>query len=65
MGRIFVIGVETVKAGPGVPDKVTFADEGRTFMEDELATVAGHYGATDGFGGIAVHHYGSYSTMTS
>lgn len=61
MGRIFVIGVET---GPALPEKVTFAEEGRTFMENELAIVAGHYGLTDGFGGIAVHHYGSYSTMT-
>ncbi len=60
MGRMFVIGVET---GPVLPGKVTFAEEGRSFMDGELAIVEARYGATAGFGGIAVHHYGSYSTM--
>jgi len=60
MNRAFVVGVETEFVGL---DKVSFAEEGRQAMEYELGLVEAEFAATSGFGGIAVHHYGSYSTM--
>ena len=60
MGRDFVVGVET---GPVSLDKVTFAEEGEAAMEAELAVVESAFGTLRGYGGIAIHHHGSYSTM--
>ena len=61
MGRQFVIGVET---GPVGNDKVTFAEEGSGFMESQLGLVQAEYGANPAFAGFAIHHYGSYSSMS-
>lgn len=60
MGRTFIIGVET---GPASLDKVTFAEEGRTYMEEQLAIVTAAFSGTSGYGGLAIHHYGSYSQL--
>ncbi len=61
-GKLFVIGVETAAV---VPEKVTFHEEGRAEMETELAAVETHFGAMSGYGGIAIHHYASYSAMAN
>lgn len=60
MGKRFVVGVET---GPAELDKVSFAEEGESFMNEQLQLVEAAFASSSGFGGIAVHHYGSYSTM--
>ncbi len=60
MGRLFVVGVETAPAGL---DKVTFAEEGRQFMESELGMVEAELASNSGFGGFAIHHYDSYAGM--
>lgn len=59
-GRDFVIGVETGVVGL---DKITFAEEGEAAMEAELALVEQAFSSTPGYSGIAVHHYGSYTTL--
>lgn len=54
-----VIGVESKDlSGTGDPETVTFFEEGRVYMESELAKV---YAAetSAAFAGIAMHHYGS------
>ena len=61
MGRQFVIGVETGAVGN---DKVTFAEEGSAFMESQLGLVQAELGANPAFAGFAIHHYGSYSSMS-
>ena len=60
MGREFVIGVET---GLVSPDKVTFAEEGEQFMENELAKVESAFASSPAFTGVAIHHYASYRTL--
>ena len=60
MGRDFVIGVETGFVGL---DKVSFAEEGQMAMEQELSLVEAEFTSTPGFGGVAIHHYGAYSSM--
>ncbi len=60
MSRTFIVGVET---GPASLDKVTFAEEGRTYMEEQLAIVTAAFSGTSGYGGLAIHHYGSYSQL--
>lgn len=60
MGRLFLVGVETA---PATFDKVTFAEEGRHFMESELGVVEAEFAANAGFGGFVIHHYGSYAGM--
>ncbi len=59
-GRRFVIAVETAPAGL---DKVSFAEEGLSVMNEELSIVETHFASTAGFGGIAVHHLGSYANL--
>ena len=62
MAKHFVVGVETGSVGL---DKVSFAEEGEAFMESELRLVEAEFGPSPVFGGFAIHHYGSYSTMGS
>ena len=59
-GRDFVIGVETGDVGL---DKITFAEEGEAAMEAELVLVDQAFGSTSGYAGVAIHHYGSYTTL--
>ncbi len=58
--RDFVIGVETA---PASLDKVSFAEEGASVMEEQLSLVHSFFAATPGFAGVAIHHYDSYSTL--
>jgi hypothetical protein len=60
MGRQFVIGVETGAVSPG---KVTFAEEGEQFMENELDLVEAEFATNPAFAGFAIHHYASYRTL--
>lgn len=61
MSKRVVVGVET---GVASIDKVTFFEEGSAFMEAELVKVEAAFAGTGGYGGVAIHHYASYSTMT-
>jgi len=56
-GGKVIIGVET---GEGDLDKLTFAEEGRETMENELAKVLAAYRGVEGFEGVAIHHLDSY-----
>lgn len=55
-----IIGVETKDiADGGDPETISFHEEGRTFMEDELNKVYAAMQESPAFGGIAIHHYTS------
>lgn len=60
MSKRVVVGVET---GPASLDKVTFWEEGADAMAAELTKVEAAFGGDTGYGGVAIHHYGSYSRM--
>lgn len=60
LGKTAVVGIET---GAASLDKVTFAEEGSAAMEAELTLVAQEFAAQSGFGGVAIHHYGSWATL--
>lgn len=55
--RKVIIGIET---GASELDKLTFAEEGRRVMNEELGKVNGAYEGVTGYGGIAVHHLSPY-----
>lgn len=57
VGKRVVVGVETKS---GDLDKVTFHEETRRHMEEELQSVADALREYPAFGGTAIHHYGSY-----
>ena len=59
-GKQFIVGVETGFAGL---DKVSFAEEGMVAMEAELSLVEAAFAGNAAYGGIAIHHYGSYAAM--
>lgn len=59
-GKSAVVGVET---GAATLDKVTFAEEGSAAMEAELTLVAQEFATQSGFGGVAIHHYGSWVAL--
>ncbi|WP_026695863.1 hypothetical protein [Peribacillus kribbensis] len=56
-----VIGVETDQTSEG--STLTFYEEGEAYMNQELAKVSSHFFGAPGFGGIAVHHVGSWVMM--
>ncbi len=60
-GKVVVVGIETDQTDEG--DNVSFYEEGETYMENELATVAAYYAGIQGFGGIAVHHVDSWKIL--
>ena len=50
----------------GVTDEgsiITFAEEGETFMNQQLAEVAAHYAGNPAYKGNAIHHVGSWMTL--
>lgn len=59
-----VIGVETMDYGStGDPESCTFNEECRTWMESVLADVVDAFSSEAGYGGIAVHYYGSFRAL--
>ncbi|MDH5502947.1 MAG: hypothetical protein OEY98_02850 [Acidimicrobiia bacterium] len=60
MSKRVVVGVET---GAASLDKVTFQEEGLAAMAAELTKVEAAFTGASGYGGVAIHHYASYSTM--
>ncbi|MFC0524880.1 DNRLRE domain-containing protein [Pontibacillus salicampi] len=53
-----VIGVETKDiADGGDPEVISFREEGRTYMEEELDKVENAFVDDSSYGGIALHHY--------
>lgn len=55
-----IIGVETKDiADGGDPETISFHEEGRTYMEEELGKVYAAFEGNPAFGGIALHHYTS------
>ncbi|USB31890.1 fibronectin type III domain-containing protein [Paenibacillus sp. YPG26] len=55
-----IVGVETLDiANSGDPESITFREEGRTYMESQLAAVYQKFSNEPSFGGIAMHHYDS------
>lgn len=56
LGSRATVGVET---GDYDPPSITFFQEGRAALAAALAAVDARLGARPGFGGTAVHHYGS------
>lgn len=60
-GKSAVVGVETGQTGL---DKTTFAEEGEGAMEAALVATAAALGASTGFGGVSIHHYGSWTTLS-
>ena len=60
LGRPATIGVETDEVSPA---SVTFFEEGRSALIAAIAEIRAGFGAQGGFGGIAVHHYGSLRAL--
>ncbi|KGP92995.1 fibronectin [Pontibacillus chungwhensis BH030062] len=61
-----VIGVETKDiADGGDPELISFREEGRTYMEQELDKVYATMNSSPSFGGIALHHYDTLRYLPS
>lgn len=61
-----VIGVETKDiADGGDPELISFREEGRTYMEQELDKVYASMSSSPSFGGIALHHYDTLRYLPS
>lgn len=60
LGRRATVGVET---GDYDPPSITFFEEGRAALAVALAAIDARLGARPGFGGTAVHHYGSLAAL--
>jgi hypothetical protein len=61
-----VIGVETLDiSSSGDPETITFREEGRTYMEEQLKLVYEAFKNDASFGGIAMHHYDSIRYLPS
>ena len=61
-----VVGVETLDiANGGDPETITFREEGRTHMENELDKVYAAFNNDPAFAGIAMHHYDSVRYLPS
>ena len=60
VGERATVGVET---GEVRPEQVTFAEEGRAALIVAIAAVRTAFDGDPGFGGIAIHHYGSISEL--
>jgi hypothetical protein len=60
--KAVVIGVETGATDEG--DMISFYEEGEAYMNNQLASVATHYSSVPGYKGMAIHHVGSWKTMT-
>jgi hypothetical protein len=59
-----VIGVETDDvAMTGDPEKISFHEEGRTYMEGQLSLVYSAFNSALSFGGVGIHHYDSYREL--
>ena len=56
LGKTATVGVET---GDYEPPQITFFQEGRAALAAALAGIEARFAADPGFGGTAVHHYGS------
>lgn len=56
-----VIGVETMKSDEG--NYLSFHEEGEAYMNMQLQMVALFYAPFEGYGGLAVHHIGSWKNM--
>lgn len=66
IGKKVAIGVETDWIAPtGDPEKISFSEEGRLWMETELGLVYSAYNSSPSFLGVAVHHYDSYRVLPS
>ncbi|MCL4288458.1 MAG: hypothetical protein KJ006_12550 [Thermoleophilia bacterium] len=59
-GSRATVGVET---GDHDPPSITFFEEGRAALAAALAAIDARLGARPGYGGTAVHHYGSLAGL--
>lgn len=63
-GKQVVIGVETGQiSATGDPEVITFQEEGRADMENQLGLVYQAFRGAAAFIGVAVHHYDSYREL--
>ncbi|UOQ44166.1 DNRLRE domain-containing protein [Halobacillus salinarum] len=61
-----VLGVETKDiADGGDPEVISFREEGRSYMEQELDKVENAFGNDAAYGGIALHHYDTIRYLPS
>ncbi len=61
-----IVGVETLDiANSGDPETITFREEGRSYMENELDKVYAAFSGNPAFGGMAMHHYDSIRWLPS
>ncbi len=64
VGKKVVIGVETDYITPsGDPQKITFREEGLTYMNQQLAQVDTAFSGDPSYAGIAIHHFDSFVTL--
>jgi len=60
LGKETTVGIET---GDYDPPQITFFQEGRAALASALAEIDARFGDMSGFGGTAVHHYGSLPAL--
>jgi hypothetical protein len=66
VGKKAIIAAETsVPDGSGIPAYITYYNNGKTYMNNELQKVASYFGSSPGFGGIGIHHYDTYVKMSN
>jgi hypothetical protein len=65
LGKKAWTGVETIdtEANGGDPSSINFAAEGNDYMEEQLDIVEEYYKYNMGYGGVAIHHYTTYSVL--
>jgi hypothetical protein len=60
LGRETTVGLETA---PVSPSTVTFNEEGRAALAEAVGQIRSRFESSPGFGGIAIHHYGSLQSL--
>ncbi len=61
VGKLAVAGVETT-CNAELP-KVTFCEEGRQVMENQLGSVGAYFNGAAGYGGVAIHDYRNFKVL--
>jgi hypothetical protein len=60
-GKQSMVGVETTCNLQ--PAKITFCEEGSAKLESSISSVSSYFSTTAGYGGMAIHAYGSYRKL--
>ncbi len=60
-GKVSYVGIETTCGL--VPEKITFCEENRAGLNEEIKKVTARFSGNEGFGGMAIHDFAGYSVL--